>query len=76
MKGAVMVVSNETITKMQSLSTEQMSAVISFIDQLSSCKPVDILNDLCMDGCKNPMTDEEVATFVADVRKERHATGN
>ena len=61
---------------MQSLSTEQMSAVISFIDQLSFSKPIDILNDLCMDGSKNPMTDEEVADFVAEVRKERHATCN
>lgn len=76
MKGAVMTVSNETITKMQFLSAEQMSAVISFIDQLSLLKPIDILNDLCRDGCENPMTDEEVATFVADVRKERHATGD
>ena len=76
MKGAVMTVSNETITKMQSLSAEQMSAVVSFIDQLSSFKPIDILDDLCRDGCKNPMTDDEVAAFVADVRKERHATGN
>ena len=71
-----MVVSNETITKMQSLSTEQMSAVVSFIDQLSYCEPIDILNDLCMDGSKNPMSDTEVAEFVADVRKERYATSN
>ncbi len=73
MKGAAMVVPSETLTKMQSLSAEQMSAVISFIDQLTPRKPIDILNDLCMDGCKNPMTDEEVAEFVTDVRKERHA---
>lgn len=71
-----MVVSNETITKMQSLPADQMSAVINFIDQLSSYKPIDILNDLCIDGSKNPMTDDEVATFVADVRKERHAACN
>ncbi len=76
MKGAAMVVPNETIAKMHSLSDEQMSAVISFVDQLSSCNPIDILNDLCMDGSKNPMTDEEVADFVADVRKERHADCN
>lgn len=76
MKGAIMTVSNETITKMQSLSAEQMSAVISFIDQLSSFNSINILNDLCMDGCKNPMTDDEVAAFVTDVRKERHVACN
>ncbi len=32
---------------------------------------ISILNDLCEDGCKNPMTDEEVATFVSEVREER-----
>ncbi len=71
-----MIVPNETITKMQSLSAEQMSAVISFVDQLTFCKPVDILNDLCMNGSENPMTDAEVAGFVAEVRKERHAACN
>ena len=71
-----MVIPNETLTKMQLLSDDQMSAVVSFVDQLSSSKPIDILNDLCMDGIKNPMTDKEVAEFVADVRKERHATCN
>ncbi len=76
MKGATMVIPSETLTKMQSLSDEQMSAVISFIDQLTLHKPIDILNDLCMDGCKNPMTDDEVAKFVADVRKERHVAGH
>ncbi|MCR5789279.1 MAG: hypothetical protein K6G83_05250 [Lachnospiraceae bacterium] len=76
MKGAAMVVPNEMITKMQSLSAEQMSAVASFVDQLALCKPIDILNDLCMNGSENPMTDAEVAGFVADVRKERHATCN
>ena len=30
-----------------------------------------ILNDLCEDGCKNPMTNEEVTTFVSEVREER-----
>ena len=30
-----------------------------------------ILKELCEDGCKNPMTDEEVAAFVAEVREER-----
>lgn len=76
MKGANMLVSNETITKMQSLPEEQFSFVINVIDQLSVCSPVDILNDLCMNGCENPMTDEEIAAFVADVRKERHASSN
>ena len=38
----------------------------------STCSPMDILNDLCVDGSKNPMTDEELAAFVSDVRKERN----
>ncbi len=76
MKGVAMVIPNETLTKMQSLSDEQMSAVISRVDQFAPHKPIDILNDLCRDGSKNPMTDEEVAIFVNDVRKERHAAGN
>lgn len=45
------------------MNTLQMSAVISFIDQLSFSKPIDILNDLCMDGSKNPMTDEDDRVF-------------
>lgn len=32
---------------------------------------IDILNDLCLDGCKNPMKDAEAAAFVDSVRKER-----
>ncbi len=76
MKGAIMVIPKETMSKMQTLSQEQMSAVISFVDQLSSNKANDVLNDLCTDGCKNPMSDEEVATFVADVRKKRYAAGD
>lgn len=53
-----------------SLSIEQMDIGISRVEQLSS-EPIDILNDLCMDGCKNPMTDDEVATFVVNVREKR-----
>ena len=42
---------------------------------VSSDNPLDILNDLCLDGCKNPMTDEEVTKFVDGVRNERRFTG-
>lgn len=52
-----------------SLSIEQMDIGNSRVEQLSS-EPIDILNDLCMDGCKNPMTDDEVATFVVNVKEK------
>lgn len=67
-----MSVSNETISKMNSLSNEDMSIVANIIDQMAS-KPIDIFHDLREEGLKNPMTEDEIDDFVESVRKERRA---
>ena len=62
----------ETINKANLLSTEKTNAVINFIDQLAlTSDPLNIFEALCNDGAKNPLSDEEINSFVSEVRKER-----
>lgn len=68
-------VSQEAITKLQQLPEDKCSIVVNLIDQLS-VKPIDIFEALCQNGCKNPMTEDEVEDFVSKVREERDASGN
>ena len=70
-----MPIPQETITKMQALSSDQMSIVINLVDQLSAMTPLDIFEALRADGQRKPMTDEEIDVFLSDVRAERSATG-
>ncbi|SCY72629.1 hypothetical protein SAMN02910292_02668 [Lachnospiraceae bacterium XBB2008] len=71
-----MPIPQETIKKMQALSSDQMSIVINLVDQLSAATPLDIFEALRADGQKYPMSEEEVNAFVANVRAERNAAGN
>ncbi len=61
----------ETISKMQALPSDRMNIVINLVDQLSAMTPIDVFDSLCVSGSKDPMTEEEVDDFVAEVRKER-----
>ncbi len=76
MGGVTMTVPADTLNKMQSLTSENMAIVVSLVNQLSLDSPEDIFDALCEDGSKNPMSEEEVAAFVSNVRKERHALSN
>ena len=62
----------ETLEKMNKLQDDQMSFVITLVDQLSR-SPMDVFDSLCEQGQKNPMTDEEIDNFVSQVRRERRA---
>lgn len=71
-----MTIPSDTISKMQSLTSDNLTIVINLVDQLASSNPTDIFNALCEDGARNPMSEKEVASFVSNVRKERNASGN
>ena len=66
----------ETITKMQALPSDRMNIVINLVDQLSAMTPLDVFDSLCANGSQNPMTEDEVDAFVADVRAERNAVSS
>ena len=66
----------ETITKMQALPSDRMNIVINLVDQLSAMTPLDAFDSLCANGSQNPMTEDEVDAFVADVRAERNAVSS
>jgi len=75
-RGATMLIPNDTLIKMQSLSDEKMAVVINLVNKLSAEDDLSIFSALCNNGAKSPMTDEEVTKFVSDVRAERRAAGN
>ena len=62
----------ETLEKMNKLQDDQMSFVISLVDQLS-CSPMEVFDALCEQGQKNPMTDDEIDNFVSQARREKRA---
>ena len=66
----------ETISKMQALPSDRMNIVINLVDQLSAMTPLDVFDSLCTNGSQNPMTEDEVDAFVAEVRAERNAVSS
>ena len=70
-----MTVSTEITDKLEELSETDMSVVANLVEQLSQ-KPTDIFEDLRNDGVKNPMSEEDVESFVESVRRERYASGD
>ena len=71
---AIKIIDETNIIKKRA-KTGNREAYLRVLEKVGDEDPGDdniyILNDLCEDGCRNPMTDEEVAAFVADVREER-----
>ena len=71
---AIKIVDKTNIIK-ERAKTGNREAYLRVLEKVGDEEPreddICILNDLCEDGCENPMTDEEVAAFVAEVREER-----
>jgi len=68
-----MAVTDEIIEKIEALPEEKYTIVVNLINQLSATEPIDIFEELRKNGSENPMTEDEVDSFVADVRRERNA---
>ena len=66
-----MSVAAETIKKLDHLPDEQMQVVVNLVDYFLKT-PAEIFDELCEEGLKNPMTDDEIDTFVSEIRKERY----
>ncbi|WP_029323891.1 hypothetical protein [Butyrivibrio sp. AE3004] len=73
-----MTVTAETLRKLDSLNEQDFNMIVSLIDRLSVSQ--DTNNDLetfrqiRKRTSKNPMTEEEVETEVAEARKELYVT--
>ena len=68
-----MVVSSNTITKMQNLPSEKYEILLDIIDQLS-CSPIDIFDSMRSEAqAKGIITEENADDFVSGIRKERNA---
>ena len=62
-------ISTETINKMNHLQEDQMQVVVNLVDYFLKT-PTEIFDEICEEGLQKPMTDDEIASFVSDVRKE------
>lgn len=65
-----MSVDAETTKKSDYLPDEQMRAIDLVVDPLKT--PSELFDELCEEGLKNPMTDDEIDAFVSDIRRKRH----
>ena len=71
-----MSIPTDTVLKMESLSPEKMTMVVNFVNQLTLDSPADIFSELCKNGAKNPMSENDVYNFVSNVRTERNGSCN
>ena len=70
-----MAIPQETMQKMETLSSEKMNILVQFVDQISM-SPLDIFDDLRKEGVKKNLSDEEIDDFVESVKRDRYAIGS